>query len=56
MTIPTRKSERKEKLIKSALDSQRSGFELEKALREFSLCFFNGFWGGAVLFFFYEIF
>lgn len=59
-------SERKGTLIKSALDSQRSSFELEKVLGEFSLCFvlfcwgagrggLGGGWGCPVLFFFYEI-
>lgn len=44
-------SERKDTLIKSASDYQRSGFGLEKAL---CVLFYLGV-GGAVLYFFYVI-
>lgn len=46
-------SKRKCTLMKSVLGSQRSGFELEKALWEFSLCVVClGIGGEGVLFYF----
>lgn len=44
MATPTRKLERKGPFRKAVLGSQRSGFEIEGALGEFSLCFL---WFGA---------